>query len=204
MLLRFLTISALIFVVFSATQQSQAPLLPSTSDNGPHIDNAQKNAPQIFNALHSSMRQWGSSLKHNGMSFFPASIPNNTLLYHGTHEESPFTGMEWLAFEIEHAELFAWSSPPPRKFPGYHPPPMEFMKEFTDDELPENTFKHAYLHIYRPKRPLSNLLYVDGMSAAKTPMGTMDTQDLILRNNGSKSTHPGWDFERGEDLCAVG
>ncbi|KAJ4290997.1 hypothetical protein N0V90_010193 [Kalmusia sp. IMI 367209] len=30
------------------------------------------------------MRQWGSSLNHNGMSFFMATVPTGTQLYHGT------------------------------------------------------------------------------------------------------------------------
>ncbi|RMZ85708.1 hypothetical protein DV737_g395, partial [Chaetothyriales sp. CBS 132003] len=66
------------------------------------------NAHHIFNAIHSSARQWGESLNHNGMSFFLATIPKGTLLYHGTHRPHPVTGMEWLAFEPEHALNFAW------------------------------------------------------------------------------------------------
>jgi hypothetical protein len=195
MLFQLLTISTLIFPAFSAPP-SQAPLLPSFSNHGPHIDNARQNAPQIFNALHSSMRQFGSSLKHNGMSFFPVSIPNNTLLYHGTRNDSPVIGMEWLAFEIEHAEVFARSRmgrPPGRGGdrppgsrpgmpgePGRGPPPIEFMEEFSEEPL-EEPLNSAYLHIYRTKHPISNLLYVDGMSAGKSSMGTLDTQDLVLR-----------------------
>ena len=75
-----------------------------------------RNSNYIFNAIHSSMRQWGSSLNHNGMSFFPAYISAGTELYHGTGTRDPVQGMEWLAFEPEHALNFAWkftAGPPP-------------------------------------------------------------------------------------------
>ncbi|MCJ1400029.1 hypothetical protein MMC11_003232 [Xylographa trunciseda] len=69
------------------------------------------NANYIFNAIHSSMRQWGSSLNHNGMSFFPAYMPAGTELYHGTGTPDRVDVMEWLAFEPEHALNFAWKIP---------------------------------------------------------------------------------------------
>ncbi|EJD40749.1 hypothetical protein AURDEDRAFT_127481 [Auricularia subglabra TFB-10046 SS5] len=72
------------------------------------------NANHIFNAIHSSMRQWGSSVHHNGMSFFVASVPRDTQFYHGTSTNEPVTGMEWLAFEPEHALVFARPPRPPR------------------------------------------------------------------------------------------
>jgi len=68
---------------------------------------ATQNEPHIFNAIHSSLRQWGSSLNHNGMSFFMASVPIGTQLYHGTPSAEVVQGMEWLAFEVEHALVFA-------------------------------------------------------------------------------------------------
>lgn len=71
-----------------------------------------KNANHIFNAIHSSMRQWGSSLNHNGMSFFLAEIPAGTELYHGRGDNVTVKGMEWLAFEPEHAMNFAMTFRP--------------------------------------------------------------------------------------------
>ncbi|MCJ1307350.1 hypothetical protein MMC25_000996 [Agyrium rufum] len=76
---------------------------------------AHKSANHIFNAIHSSMRQWGSSLNHNGMSFFPAYVAAGTELYHGTGTPDQVEVMEWLAFEPEHAYNFAvkfsWEPP---------------------------------------------------------------------------------------------
>lgn len=74
-----------------------------------------RNANHIFNAIHSSMRQFGSSLNHNGMTAFIATVPEGTHLYHGTGLSERVNGTEWLAFEPEHALAFAR---PQRKPPG--------------------------------------------------------------------------------------
>lgn len=79
-----------------------------------------QNANHIFNAVHNSMRQFGSSLNHNGMSVFIATVPEETQLYHGTGDIARVNGTEWLAFEPEHALAFA--RPPPRRPPGRGPP----------------------------------------------------------------------------------
>src|SRR3954451_7330658 len=81
----------------------------------------QHNTNHIFNAIHSSMRQWGSSLNHNGMSFFLATVPAGTRLYHGGSTRDPVIGPEWLAFEAEHALMFAR----PRRRPSKGWPPHE-------------------------------------------------------------------------------
>ncbi|KAJ5162136.1 hypothetical protein N7492_007528 [Penicillium capsulatum] len=158
-----------------------------------------RNANHIFNVIHDSMRQWGSSLHHNGVSFLLASVPAGTLFYHGTSESSPVNGTEWLAFEPEHAIVFAgprWGGPPPPPSPpgdeddsGNHhrdelrrredgfaedgPPPLENMDQ---DEQGA-----GYLHTYAATRNL-RLLYLDGMSAGKTNKGTLDSQDVLLFN----------------------
>lgn len=186
---------------------------------------AKENGAQIFNAIHSSMRQWGSSLKHNGMSFFAASIPNNTLFYHGTHRVDPVEGMEWLAFEIEHAEMFAESrgsggkrpgGGPPGGGPGSGPggkrsegrpsngPPKEqygHHSESKTGDRPDNKEQvdGGYLRIYRTKKPLK-LLYLDGMAAGKTDMGTLDTQDRLLVNTTWTPHGPGGMGERDRAL----
>lgn len=219
-LLPFLCIS---LSIQAQAPPEQAPLL-SVDSHGPSIEIARKNGPHIFNALHSSLRQWGSSLKHNGMSYFPASIPADTTLYHGARAQDPVKGMEWLAFEIEHAEMFARSMrmrPPGERPPGGRRPPPDG-KDFEwrldpsyDVDIdhdasesphrlpPPNKEMPGYLHEYRTKRELSRLLYIDGMSAGKTSMGTLDTQDVVLRNN-TNSTMPWGDYERARDLCELG
>lgn len=170
-------------------------------DAGPTERNARANANHIFSSLHSSLRQWGSSVKHNGMSFFPVSIPNGSLLYHGTHSPEKVTGLEWLALEIEHAEIFVGDSTlpkSPRSDMERDDDENEAVAVSSGDSLSLQT--HGYLHTYQANRPLNRLLYVDGMSAAKTAMGTMDTQDLIIRNTSTKK-HSGYDRIRGQELC---
>ena len=194
-------------------------LSPQPQDQyGPTISNAITNANLIFNSIHSSMRQWGSSVQHNGMSFFPAYVPEGTLLYHGDAQAGRVRGTEWLAFEIQHAEMFAISVrmkalfPRPGKGDGdelsldedkvfwdpRNEPPEQLVA--LDDYPPEIEIKPGYLHIYQANRPLK-LLYLDGMSAAKCDLGTMDTQDVLLLNF---TLHKFFDRERARELCELG
>ena len=172
----------------------------------PNVESARSNANFIFNAIHSSMRQWGSSLQHNGMSFYPAYVPEGTLLYHGRGNAEPVTGLEWLAFEIEHAEMFAINISFPRSRTDLVDSPLHHQLRLAvransapGDKLPE--IKPGYLHIYRATRPLKRLLYIDGMTAAKSPLGTLDTQDLVLCNS---SRNPLFDMQRAQELCKLG
>ncbi|KAK0120601.1 hypothetical protein ONS96_010805 [Cadophora gregata f. sp. sojae] len=155
------------------------------------------------------------------MSFFRASIPKNTLLYHGTHFKDPVTGMEWLAFEIEHAEVFARMRGPrgpgrghPGERPGERPPPPTDgpsrqsgetpLKEYIDEKDSEPT-TYGYLHVYRTSRPLTRLLYLDGMSAGKTLMGTLDTQDYVIcKDSNTGIINPMDDYVRAECMCKIG
>ncbi|KAL1885933.1 hypothetical protein Plec18167_001434 [Paecilomyces lecythidis] len=172
------------FVVFSALAclASAIPLTGAEQDEGAALPNAN----HIFNAIHSSMRQWGSSLNHNGMSFFLATVPKGTQFYHGTSSSEPVNGTEWLAFEPEHALGFArprGRGPPGRGGPRGPPPdrdapqrPLEIMRD--DNDTP----KAGYLHTYATAKDL-RLLYIDGMSAGKSSIGTLDSQDRILYND---------------------
>ncbi|KAH0393894.1 hypothetical protein KCU89_g11939, partial [Aureobasidium melanogenum] len=65
----------------------------------------------------------------NGMSLFIATVPEGTELYHGTSTKDRVNGTQWLAFEPEHALIFARGrrGPPPGHPPGdgHAPPPEE-------------------------------------------------------------------------------
>ncbi|KAF2008207.1 hypothetical protein P154DRAFT_419136 [Amniculicola lignicola CBS 123094] len=153
------------------------------------------------------------------MSFFLAKVPVGTQLYHGTPGSEPVEGMEWLAFEPEHALIFAHARGP--RHPG--PPPGEGHHDREADEMDQKKYgdqqhqrpfqaphdadlnneepKHGFLHTYAPKRPL-NLLYIDGMSAGKTQNGTLDTQDILLLNWTSVPDNGMWsERERAQTLC---
>ncbi|KAK4234751.1 hypothetical protein C8A03DRAFT_18407 [Achaetomium macrosporum] len=189
---------------------TSATSIPSTDsasiDFGPSEVEARQNAYSIFNAIHSAMRQWGSSLNHNGMSFFLATVPAGVMLYHGTSSPHSPPGPEWLAFEIEHAEMFAhprYGRGKPPIPPRHGTPPgtqHPLIAPYDKGQTREPEHGHGYLHLYRTTSPL-NLLYLDGTSAGNTAMGTLDTQDLILRFNRSA---PVWDEAgRARELCDI-
>ncbi|KAF6823104.1 hypothetical protein CPLU01_11603 [Colletotrichum plurivorum] len=199
-------------------EQRHAASSTTTEESfAPSIDRARENAIHVFNAVHSAMRQWGSSLHHNGLGLIPATIPRGTTLYHGSRSNSTPAGPEWLAFEVEHSEGFARSfrggrgSPPPRSPgkgppPGERPPPVVVVARdggqvpmAAEDDGRDKAVR-GYFHTYRANRDL-RLLYIDGMAAGKTDMGTLDTQDFLLRG---LQTAPGFgEYERARDLCDI-
>ncbi|GKZ20264.1 hypothetical protein AbraCBS73388_005533 [Aspergillus brasiliensis] len=139
-------------------------------------------ANHIFNSIHSSMRQWGSSLQHNGMSFFLASVPAGTQFYHGTSIADAVNGTEWLAFEPEHAMVFARPrrGPPPDEDDDDDDDKKRKDLRRRDEEMTEEDQQESgWLHTYIAAKDL-RLLYVDGMAAGKTSNGTLDLEDRIL------------------------
>lgn len=199
---------------------------PSTDVSLPTYD-PHTYAPYIFNAIHSSMRQWGSSLNHNGLTFFLATVPKDTEVYHGTHEKERVNGTEWLGFEVEHAFNFArprrggggGPGGPGRGSPGRGgkggPPSSQAghgsQRAFNADQAKstEQSSSHGYLHTYSINREL-RLLLLDGQSAAKSDLGTLDTQDVILRHNinappdddGKRHENgPMDEYQRARDMC---
>jgi hypothetical protein len=161
------------------------------------------------------------------MSFFLAHVRAGTELYHGSGNNLTVTGMEWLAFEPEHAMNFARTivhdpSPPKDVDPpsDHHDGAQQIITRDCDPSLTDLTaFRHqqllghhpppppphrnhsftmisGYLHTYAPSLPLT-LLYLDGQSAAKSSLGTLDTQDYLLAPSAS------WDYARGHAMCAL-
>ncbi|KAF9767164.1 hypothetical protein IL306_000292, partial [Fusarium sp. DS 682] len=59
----------------------------------------------------------------------------------------------------------------------------------------------GYLHTYQANRDLKVLL-IDGMSAGKTNMGTLDSQDLVLRENNTNGRKFD-EWHRALDLCKL-
>jgi hypothetical protein len=175
------------------------------------------NDNHIFNAIHSSMRQWGSSLHHNGMSFFLASVPAGTQLYHGTGQRDRVNGTEWLAFEPEHAMVFArlfghGRGPPPGGPGGPDGPGSEdprgsaFQKPLGLIGGTENDpIAGGWLHTYAAAKDL-RLVYIDGMSAAKTTNGTLDSQDRILLRDALDDGNRGGmidELRRAKTICGM-
>ncbi|EXJ53621.1 uncharacterized protein A1O5_13188 [Cladophialophora psammophila CBS 110553] len=190
-----------------------------------------RNANHIFNAVHSSMRQWGSSIYHNGMSFFPALVPAGIQFYHGNPNQEPVQGLEWLAFEPEHAIIFArrfhrpYEALLPQTGKGteiMNQPSFERISssalkaaKFSPNSMTESHDRHSilerpdipqvdpgWLHTYRTKEA-TPLLYIDGMSAGKCDKGTLDSQDVLLLNASSDGGGMLWERKRADGLCKL-
>ncbi|KAL4760556.1 uncharacterized protein BDW70DRAFT_168637 [Aspergillus foveolatus] len=144
-----------------------------------------QNANHIFNAIHASMRQFGSSIHHNGMSFFLASVPKDTKLYHGDASADPLKEIGWMAFEPEHAMVFARPSRRQRdkmtRIDMEDGTAQQHLLADDDDKEKLPSGVSGYLHTYAAAKDL-RLLYVDGTSAGKSAIGTLDSQDRILFN----------------------
>ncbi|KAH8662379.1 hypothetical protein BX600DRAFT_382718 [Xylariales sp. PMI_506] len=197
----------------AAASLAAAATAATTDKLAPSQEIATQRGPEIFNAVHNAMRQWGSSLHHNGMSFFLATVPQGVLLHHGNGSPDTPTEPDWLAYEIEHAEHFARGSggggssggPPPGDDARGRPQhPMVTVDE-VDMEVAEEE-RHGYLHVYQTTRPL-RYIYTDGMGGGKTTMGTLDAQDLLLRGMtkkfGKRGGGPMDENLRAVELCEL-
>ncbi|KAL7931813.1 hypothetical protein V8C35DRAFT_103400 [Trichoderma chlorosporum] len=187
-----------------AVAQIEAPIRPDHAS-------AKANANHIFNAIHSAGRQWGSSLNHNGFGFIPVVVPEGTSLYHGGYFERPPDGPEWLAFEVEHAENFARV---PKGGPrGRRPCRQEQLDSLSAEQKPLGESEtesdgcdtdgrvRGYFQTYQTTRNVQ-LLYLDGTSAGKSPLGTLDSQDDVLcQGNGPDWSSPGSEMYRAKMLC---
>lgn len=193
----------------------------SNQHHHPDIDTARHNALALFNSVHSAMRQWGSSVHHNGMSFYLAHAPQGTSFYHVDFTSTRPSSFEWLAFEVEHAANFARSregrpqqsdhlprptAEAPRLVDQSHPRTIPSNAPLPGNPPDRDTPVRGYFHTYRATRPL-NLLYIDGQGVAKCPLGTMDSQDLVLLGwNHTADTPMGHilaEFPRARAFCAL-
>lgn len=187
---------ALLLAIAAAVAADQAPLKPSH-------DSARENAFDIFNAIDSAGRQWGSSIYHNGFGFIPATMPKGTIVYHGRHENDIPDEPEWLAFEPEHSEMFARSMKPgeDRVLPS-QPPVPDAQIPLGVEAAGEDPYRRGYLQTYRTRRNL-NLLYLDGMAAAKSDWGPLDSQDLVLREGEPRQDPLRDEPWRAQRLCDI-
>lgn len=81
----------------------------------PEVQAAEDHSFALFNSIHSAVRQFGSSVHHNGMSFYLAQAPRGSIFYHGDYRPAIPPDFEWMSFEVEHAYAFAESWEPPPK-----------------------------------------------------------------------------------------
>ncbi|KAL5641669.1 hypothetical protein ACGC1H_001966 [Rhizoctonia solani] len=125
----------------------------------------------IFNEVNGLLRQWGNALRPNGFSVTLASIPSHTLLYHARTDPDEPSSPEWFAFDPEMSYGIYGGR--------------------------QNT--SVFLRTYRTTSPLDRLLYFNGLSAALTFSGTLDSQDLLTFTLWSD---PFGDYARAARLCA--
>ncbi|KAH9028925.1 hypothetical protein EDB84DRAFT_1669837 [Lactarius hengduanensis] len=60
----------------------------------------------IFNSVSGLLQRWPNTLRRNGHSIIPTTIPKGTILYHGRTDGQIPNTPDWLAFDFEHAYLF--------------------------------------------------------------------------------------------------
>ena len=157
-----------------------------------------RNGNHIFNAIHSSMRQWGSSLNHNGMSIFPAIVPAGTMLYHGRDTNTTVPGLEWVAFERDHAMQFAHQYI--SQNPGRPGKDQQVLSQRFDPDLGNIWSLPGFFQSYKTKTDL-HLFYLDGSAAAKSSRGTLDVTDLLLRN--LTNVRLDAEHDRARHLCQI-
>ncbi|EUC61994.1 hypothetical protein RSOL_411850 [Rhizoctonia solani AG-3 Rhs1AP] len=125
----------------------------------------------IFNEVNGLLRQWGNALRPNGFSITLASIPLHTLLYHARTDPGEPSSPEWFAFDPEMSYGIYGGR--------------------------QNT--SVFLRTYQTTSSLDRLLYLNGLSAALTFSGTLDSQDLLTS---TLDSDPFGDYARAERLCA--
>ncbi|ODV86884.1 hypothetical protein CANARDRAFT_27246 [[Candida] arabinofermentans NRRL YB-2248] len=186
------------------------------------------NASAIFNEVSNAVKQKNADLNPISVSFFPAYIPEGTLLYHSTHGggEIP-TSFEWVAMDYEFSYNFAhFNRNKPRGGPGGGPggpgggpggPGGGPGKGpgggggGPGKHHPGGPGKgpggpgwgnsDSYMLTFQVVKPLDKLIYLGGASAAKTSTGEMDTQFLLSQIENYE------DFDEGvgaKEICAWG
>lgn len=143
----------------------------SAGNHNPDLKAAETHAFALFNSIHSAMRQWGSSVHHNGMSFFLAQAPEGSVFYHGSASPETPWSFEWLAFEFEHAGVFAESWEPQNHTSltlDFEPPSVEPL----DDVL----LWHRTSRLLSPPTP-EHVQFFDRPSAQQLLSGVAQDKD---------------------------
>ncbi|KAF9246288.1 hypothetical protein BU15DRAFT_39933 [Melanogaster broomeanus] len=105
----------------------------------------------VFETVNSLLQHWPNTRLRNGHTIVPGTIPEGTLLYHGTNRSELPPGPEWTAIDPEHSFFFC------------------------SDETGRGCW-HLTLATTRPLK----VVYFDGSSAAKTEWGSLDAQDILI------------------------
>lgn len=153
-----------------------------------------ENATAVFNTVNGALKQKDCNMNPVGVSFIPAYLPPNTLMYHGTHSTELPGLYEWVAMDFEFSYGFAGFSRgkkrPDRHGPPHHGPPLKDTEHWGKSEVQSVFSPHGppmrdsgkpFLYTLRNTRALDKLIYLDGASAAKTSSGEMDQQMILSK-----------------------
>ncbi|KAF9007433.1 hypothetical protein BDQ17DRAFT_1350634 [Cyathus striatus] len=109
----------------------------------------------IFDTINSLLQHWTNTRYRNGHTIVPATIPEGTIIYHGTYFNRIPINPEWVATDTEHARYFC-------------------IGRGTADNN-----RGCWQLTLVVKSPLK-ILYLDGSSAAMLEGGPLDAQDILL------------------------
>ncbi|KAH9028929.1 hypothetical protein EDB84DRAFT_1439471 [Lactarius hengduanensis] len=91
---------------FQAAFPGQAESLTHGSDrewNSPPNPNSTHHL--IFNSVSGLLQQWPNTLRRNGHTLIPATIPKGTILYHGRADFQIPISPDWVAFDFEFSAM---------------------------------------------------------------------------------------------------
>lgn len=173
------------------------------------------NASFMFNSVNSFLKQKDCDVFPVGVSYVPASIPKDTVVYHaGSGIPDSY---EWVAMDVEFSMNFADHSRSAKRGTAQIEQQREIklhsrdgqksgpkkeidfceVSEYTEPleiqrSQPGKERKPSTLMSFRLKHDLDKLIYLDGASASKaSETGEMDTQALLY--NQIKESNPGLD-----------
>lgn len=161
-----------------------------------------ENATAVFNSVNGALKQKDANMNPVGLSFIPAYLPPNTLMYHSTLNAYLPDLFEWIAMDYEFSYNFAHFArgkfrerrPPPRGPNERGPNEQEGQNILNEPQKSQSLMDEprklppglpfsgsSYLYTLRNTKPLDKLIYLDGASAAKTTTGEMDQQLILSR-----------------------
>ncbi|PCH38451.1 hypothetical protein WOLCODRAFT_136288 [Wolfiporia cocos MD-104 SS10] len=156
----------------------QRPLFPGPPPHPPEPVD-NSTAPFIFNSLSSLLVQWPNTYHQNGHTIIPGFLEPFTLLYHARKDANvPPPSPEWFAFDSE----------------------MSY-------GIMAGRGGNTYLLTYRNIQP-ARIVYFDGMSAALSETGWLDSQEVLIAGKGrmnSSEDYPSFnEYRRALSLCKWG
>lgn len=134
------------------------------------------------------------------MSFFLVSVPQGTKLYYGTSSPDTLVNIGWVAFDPEHASVFARPSRRQHHHANDLNDPQKAIK--TTGSMDADLDHTGWLHTYQAAMEL-RLIYIDGMSAGKSQIGTLDSQGRILFNDSIPSGGVSQETQRAITVCRI-